>query len=505
MRRRLLLLLLAAGVLVMALLPAVALARGGSGIGGFSLGGEGGGSGGGAGKGFIIYIALRLLIDLVLFGHGVGALIAVGLVLAAWFYYYGGRRVADWFTAQRRRGPAQRRETRRRERRVALAAAEAADEDGAFDPERVRTAAEQLFVDVQSAWDRADVAALRTLIAPRLMTEWERRLDELSRRGLRNHVELTGRPKVQFVGIGAGARATGPGEGPDRVVVRIEARVRDWVVDRAGRAYNERGAATKTVRMREYWTLVRAPAAPGGGDPAGTQASLDAEFDLSLHTDGPTPAREWVLASIEQGAEGAYQLEAKLVQTGWADADALRDQALVEQAQADAAPLGPGQHLSELTNTQVGIETDARARALDLSLLDGRFAPDLLEVAARRAVSAWAQAIDGETRPLLGLADAAAAEEMLHPAGPQSRLVVRGPRIERITVVSLDAKSTPPSMAVDVKITGRRYLQERATAAIVAGSDIHAVTFTERWTFSLGDDPDNPWQISAVSSPALAR
>ncbi|WP_249010817.1 TIM44-like domain-containing protein [Conexibacter sp. DBS9H8] len=503
-RRRLVLLLLVAGVLVMALLPAVALARGGSGVGGFSLGGEGGGSGGGAGKGFIIYIALRLLIDLVLFGHGVGALIAVGLVLAAWIYFYGGRWIGDWFTAQRRRGPAQRREARRRERRVALAAAEAADADGAFDPERVRAAAQELFVDVQSAWDRGDVATLRTLIAPRLLGEWERRLDELSRRGLCNHVELTGPPKVQFVGIGVGARATGPGEGPDRVVVRIDARLRDWIVDARGREHNERGAATKTVRMREYWTLVRTPVNPAGSGPADPQASLDAEFDLSLHSNSG-PAREWMLASIEQGAEGAYQLEAKLVQTGWADADALRDQALVEQAQAEAAPLGSDLSLGELTDTTVAIETDARARALDLSLADGRFAPDVLEVAARRAVAAWAQAIDGETRPLLSLASPAASDEMLHPAGPRSRLVVRGPRIERITVVSLDAKATPPIMAVDVKITGRRYLQDRATASIVAGSDIHAVTFTERWTFSLSDAPDNPWQISAVTSPALAR
>ena len=280
--------------------------------------------------------------------------------------------------------------------------------------------------------------------------------------------------------------------------------MRDWVTDSYGRELNERGAVTKTVRMREYWTLVRNPAATV--TPAGDalDASLAAEFDLGART-ATSAANEWMLDSIEQGAEGSHQLEARIVQTEWADTQALQDESLLEQAQADAAALPSGVSPGELTSAGVAFDQDARARALDLSLADGRFAPDILEIAARRAVQAWAQAIDGDQRALLALASTDAVAQMLYPAGPASRLVVRGPRIDRIAVVGLDALAIPATMAVDVKIHGRRYLQDRASTAILAGSDAHAVTFTERWTFTLSGNAENPWQVSSVASPALSR
>jgi predicted lipid-binding transport protein (Tim44 family) len=502
MRRRRFLIVTALMLVAAAVLPEVALARGGSGASGFggSGGGFGGGSGG-SGKAFIIFIAFRLLLDLIIFGHGTGLVIAIVLIIGAYLYFYGGAQVSDWYRAQRQRGSGKRRQAKLRQRRVELAAAEAADNDEAFDPERVRASAEKLFLDVQSAWDRGDAYTLRRLVAPRLMSEWERRLDDLQRRGMRNHVEVTRPPKVEYVGIGRGARSAGPAGGPDRVVVRIEARMRDWVVDRNGREINERGQATKTVRMREYWTLQRTPSQDADGEKSGHDASLDAEFDLTASSH--VAAGDWMLASIEQGAEGSHQLEERLVQTEWADDQALQDEALVEGANAEAVPTGT--KLSELTDTAVAIDADARARALDLSLADGRFDPAILEVAARRAVQAWAQAIDGETQPLLALADSDAVAQMLHPSGSGSRMVVRGPKIERITISALDALAVPAAMTVDVKINGRRYLQDRASAAILAGSDIHAVTFTERWTFTLSGDERNPWQITALSSPALSH
>ena len=501
MRRRRYLMVALLVLVAAVALPTEAFARAGGGSASFG-GGGGGFGGGGSGRGFIIFIAFRLLLDLIIFGHGVGALIAIALVIGAYFYFYGGRRVAEWFTAQRQRGPARRRQAKLRQRRVELAAAEAADSDDAFSPSAVRASGEKLFIDIQTAWSSNDIAGLRRLVAPRLLSEWERRLDDLARRGMTNHIELTRPPKVEYVGIGRGAHsAAGPGSGPDRVVVRIEARIRDWVSDRYGREINERGAPTKTVRMREYWTLQRNPAslnASGSDDDGG----LGAEFDLSASSG---VGGDWILASIEQGSEGSHQLEEQIVQTGWADDQALQDESLVEQASADAATLPPGTQISELTNTTVAIDQDARARALDLSLADGRFAPDILEVAARRAVAAWAQAIDGETQPLLALADTDAVQHMLYPSGPASRMVVRGPKVERISIVTLDALAVPATMTVDVKVTGRRYLQDRASAAILAGSDVHAVTFTERWTMTLSGDAQNPWQITATVTPALSR
>jgi hypothetical protein len=62
----------------------------------------------------------------------------------------------------------------------------------------------------------------------------------------------------------------------------------------------------------------------------------------------------------------------------------MRDQALVERATADALP--EGANIAELAD--LDFDGDARAQVNDLSLADGRFAPDVLEVAARRAVAA---------------------------------------------------------------------------------------------------------------------
>src|SRR5439155_14828056 len=123
-------------------------------------------------------------------------------------------------------GVASRRRTAARERRVELAAAEASEDDTAFSPEQVRSQAGKLFVEVQSAWDAADRVRLRGLVAPELLSEWERRLDDFERKGWRNRVQPIGEPSIEYVGL------SNRGEDrADRVVVRIEARLRDYVED----------------------------------------------------------------------------------------------------------------------------------------------------------------------------------------------------------------------------------------------------------------------------------
>src|SRR5206468_265102 len=91
---------------------------------------------------------------------------------------------------------------------------------------------------------------------------------------------------------------------------------------------------------------------------------------------------------------------------------------------------------------------DARAAALDLSLADGRFAPDVLEVAVRRAVASWAEAIDGEDTALDAVASPEASQQLLYAgdATHSTRLVVRGPRVTRVHIARLDASSEPARM-----------------------------------------------------------
>lgn len=432
-----------------------ALARAGGGSSGFGRGGGLGGGGGlgrGFGHGHFFFIPI---------GGGGGIFILILIVLVVLFVL---PRVIMWWRAQQSGGTASRRRVAERGRRVELAAAEASEDDAAFAPDQVRSQAMRLFLDIQSAWDDGDRPRLRELVAPELLAEWERRLDDFDRKGWRNRVQPLGEPTVEYVGL------TNRGEDrEDRVVVRVEARLRDYVEDSYGQRVGRVDASGDTSRVREFWTLAK--------------------------RDG-----QWILQSIEQGGEGAHRLSEGIVATPWADEQAMRDEALVQGAVQDAVP--EGTNVAEIAD--LDFKGDGRAAALDLSVADGRFAPDVLEVAARRAVTAWAEAVDGDDGPLLAVSHPDAAQELLHPGDPggHTRLVVRGLEVRRITIVSLDAASDPPTMTIDVEVAGRRYLEDRDTAAVVAGSQSRAVTFTERWTLALDGPDDQPWRIAAVGAPA---
>lgn len=457
--------LIAIGVLSLMLAP-VALAGAGGGSSGFSGGGGEGGGGGGGGAG--LYILFQILIRIAILGHGLGllALIAVALIYVLITRMFPG--VTHFWSAQQSQGHAARRRTAQRQRRVELAAAEAADDDPAFAPDIVRPAAARLYTDIQQAWDARDRAALRRLVAPDLLKEWERRLDDFDRRGWHNRVQPIGEPNVQYVSLlnrGDHRR--------DRVTVRIEAKLRDYVEDASGRKLKRLGHATETVRTREFWTL-------------GKNRSGDG----------------WILVSVEQGAEGSHALDEQLVATPWCDEQALRDEALVEQAVADALP----DDVKPAEVADLEFAGDARGAALDLSLADGRFAPHVLEVAARRAVQAWAEAVDGDDQELRKVASPKAVGQLLHPGDPSrhTRLVVRGPKIKQIRIAALDAAADPPTMTIDVDLEGRRYIEERDTAAVIHGSRSRATSFTERWTLALNGDEAQPWRIAGAGD-AVAR
>ncbi len=452
-------LVLALAIAIALLLAPAALASAGGGSSGY-----GGGGGGGGGRGFEIYILIQLLVRIALLGHGLGALVLIGLVV---LYVLFTRLVpnARGFGKAGGAGPAARRRTAVRERRVELAAAEAAEYDPVFAPDLVKPAAAHLFAEIQSAWDAGDRARLARLVGPDLLAEWVRRLDDFQRRGWRNRVAPVGEPRIEYVGL------THRGDERDRVVVRIEAKLRDYVEDGFGGHVKRIGRVTDTVRIREFWTL------------------------------GRTHGR-WVLLSIEQGAEGTHALEDSVVATPWSDQASLRDEALVEGAVAAAVP--DGTSVAEVAD--LDFEGDARAAALDLSLADGRFAPDVLEIAARRAVEAWAEAVDGDDSALTAIADRQAVQELLHPGDPsaRTRLVVRGPTVERIGIVALDAAAQPPTMTIDVQLSGRRYIEDRATTAVLEGSRSRRTTFRQRFTLALQGDTRVPWRIIAVGSPSSA-
>jgi predicted lipid-binding transport protein (Tim44 family) len=58
-------------------------------------------------------------------------------------------------------------------------------------------------------------------------------------------------------------------------------------------------------------------------------------------------------------------------------------------------------------------------------------------------------------------------------------------------------------MTIEVGLEGRRYLEDRDTAAVIAGSQSRATSFTEHWKLVLDGDATQPWRIASAGTPAL--
>ena len=408
------------------------LAQAGSGSGGFGGGGGGGGfSGGGGSSGS---------------GEGDPLVVVVVFGLFGIFLLYLAVHTVRY-----------RRKVRERDERVRTASAEAAEDDAYFAADEVERHAVALFRAAQLAWDARDREGLARLVGRDLLVEWNRRLDDFDSKGWHNRVEVLADPTVQYVGI-----TNREDDDEDRAVVRVEANLRAYVLDSHGDRVMRSGEKDETITLLEYWTLAR--------------------------RDGV-----WMVQSIEQRAEGDHHLDEQIVASPWSDDQRLGDEALTELAVADALPEG----FTTADLAEVEFEGDARARALDLSVADARFAPDVLEAAARRAVGAWAEAVDGDDAALEQVASEDAVGTLLYggDASRETRLVVRGPRVQCIRIAAVRVEQVPATMSVEVELGGRRYVEDRDTASVLSGSKDSATTFTEHWTLALDGPGDAPWRI----------
>lgn len=435
---------------------------GGGGGGGFGGGGGGfGGGGGGYGGGGGVYAVGSADPGLILI---IFLLIATFVIVQAIRQRQARRKMAGM------RDPAQaakrdrKTEKARRQRveKVTGRSFVAAEDDPAFAADRVVPEAEALFRAVQTAWDARDLRTLDTLVGSDLMAEWSRRLADFSAKGWHNRVSVVGAVGVEYVGITNLA-----GQDEDRVVVRISALTEDYVVDRRGGTVMLDGMTSRTAAIREYWTLARR------GD-------------------------RWILASIEQEKEGEHQLRAQIIAEP-ADDPRMADQSVVEMANAgriDAA------RIVELADLH--FEGSALTEARDMSLVDRRFDPNVIEASARRVVAAWAEAVDGADAALLDVADPEAVLEMLHPGDPsgRTRLVVRGPAVRSITIDSVDPTQTPARMGVSADIAGVWFIEDRDTVDVVSGDKDRAREFRQSWQLVLTESADVPWKVVSAGMPA---
>jgi predicted lipid-binding transport protein (Tim44 family) len=353
------------------------------------------------------------------------------------------------------------RRLRRRKAIVKLAAAEAAETDPRFAPDVVCADAERLFCEIQAAWTRDDRARLAELVGKDMMVEWERRLKAFVVRGWEEEIELKGPVHVDYVGLRNSAD-----DRSKRAVVRITARVRDVVVDKHGNTVHRVNSLSDTHHICEYWTL------GVSGD-------------------------RWILQSVEQHHEGLHELTEPVLPSPWSDTKALQREATIEEATAAGIDSSEVAEIGGAT-----LSSSARAAALDISLVDDRVAPRVLEAEVDYAVGAWAEAIDGEDGPLDAVATAKAVQDLLYPDDPgkNRRLVVRGPRVRSVEIIELDARARPPSMLVELRVSGRRYVEDRTTTTVLSGDKSVETSFTQHWRMDLTDDDAHPWRIAAIES-----
>ncbi len=410
----------------------LALAQAGGGSGGFGGGGGGGGGfGGGSSSGSGSGGGGSFLIGLAVF-----VIVAIGFAVAGWRY---------------------RRKLRLRRERVHAAAAEAAEDDDYLAADRVEKEAADLWLATQRAWDARDQARLAELVGEDLMVEWRRRLADFDSKGWHNRVQVSGAPTVRYMGL-----VNREDDSEDRVTVHIAGHMTAYVQTGDGQKILRDGAKSDQVSITEFWTLAR-------------------------RGDG------WMCVSIEQENEGKHHLDSQIIAMPEADTERIRGQAVTELAVADAVPEG----FTTADLADFDFQGGAREQALDMSLADGRFAPDVLEVAARHAVSAWAEAVDGDDAALAAVATPGALQKLLYGADPsgKTRLVLRGPRVRRISITGVDAGATPARMTLEIEVAATRYVEDRDTTDVVSGSKSGTSTFTEHWTLALDGPADRPWRL----------
>jgi hypothetical protein len=396
--------------------PAIAQARGGGGGHGFGSGGGGGGGGGGGfhGGGGGVFVGGG--------GGSVGGLLVFAvLILIVWLVYKGwkasggggggksGLNTGSDRAAHRSDAAARLRATQLEARIEALA-----ETDPSFALAPLKERAVWLYTTAQRAWTDRDRGVLKQILSPVLYIKWDEELRDYQSRGEVNVVEIVAGPTVELVDI-----ANRVGEVNDTVTFRISATLNDYVRRASGSNAVRKDNSTNPV---EYWTLRK--------NDAGTA---------------------WIVASIEQAAEGAHHLTAAIETDGWDQKSVARD-AVLDVAEK-VSVVGDS---DVLALTGISWSTDADAAAGDLSVVDGRFDKAVLEVAVEQFLEEWAMN-DGS----LDFTSVRTA----------NRTVMRNAAVSSVEVRSLVSRE-PIVMRVVVEAEGVYYEVDRRTEEVLSG-DAH--------------------------------
>ncbi|MCX8022709.1 MAG: Tim44 domain-containing protein [Syntrophorhabdaceae bacterium] len=121
--------------------------------------------------------------------------------------------------------------------------------DPAFDENRFKELAEDMFFKIQGAWTRRDLTSIQNIISPELMRHFKREIDEYLEKGLVNRLENIAIRQVEIVD--AGQRF-----GEEYITVKFLASLLDYKIDEKTNQIIS-GSAIEPVKFIEYWTFQR--------------------------------------------------------------------------------------------------------------------------------------------------------------------------------------------------------------------------------------------------------
>ncbi|HEY2214897.1 MAG TPA: hypothetical protein VGH31_07570, partial [Acidimicrobiales bacterium] len=203
---------------------------------------------------------------------------------------------------------------------------------------------------------------------------------------------------------------------------------------------------------------------------------------------------DWFLLSMGGDPLAGPLLMAALIPTASSDTERLTEESLAELA--DAQKLGHDAALADL----VSPDEPPAVALLDLSVIDGRFLPALIQAELTHLLSAWEGAAVGSEAPLEVLANDQAREALLRPRQGQ-RLIVRDVVLKSWQPTKLNLSQDPPSIEATLEVEAVRYVVNDVGRAL-AGNPTLAQSVPLTWTLELTESAETPWRLSTSDVPA---
>lgn len=336
---------------------------------------------------------------------------------------------------------------RRRADRALRAAFESAQDDPVFDPAQIRMAVKRMLRAAASEWVAPGAPPEDAHADHQVIQRWARQKSDWFGSGLR----IAPEPQIDLVHL-----VNREGDAEDRVVIRVRVRLH--------RSHVAQPLDARTIRLDELWTLGRC-------------------------------SSSWILLSTDGDPLNSPSIAADLIPTPWADDARLMEQSLRELARPVSTAWSPPADLVASLGSVV--ETLA-----DLALVDPRFALDLIGLEIERLFDSWVLATTGHTRPLRMLATATAVRTLLHPRGPDSRLVLADAQLSDWRVGALKTGKRSPRISVAVTASAIRYLVDSANGEHHTGSTMARRPLELSWVLDLADTANTTWRLASTSNPA---